>query len=117
MRAFFSRNLVVVLLAGFALNACGSDMDDLDQYINEIKARPGGSNPCPKSLRTKYSLTRPTRTGCARRSFRILRKFRVDLATAVPGRIRSGVASSSRAFRWIPCAWLEHWCWVKQATA
>ena len=32
--------LVLVLSLGLA--ACGSDMDDLDQYINEIKARPGG---------------------------------------------------------------------------
>jgi len=32
--------LVLVLSLGLA--ACGGDMDDLDQYINEIKARPGG---------------------------------------------------------------------------
>ena len=38
----FSKNLMVVLAAVFALGACGSDMDDLDQYINEVKARPGG---------------------------------------------------------------------------
>ncbi len=42
MKAFLSRNLVVILLVGFALGACGTDMDDLDRYINEIKARPGG---------------------------------------------------------------------------
>lgn len=42
MKAFFSRNVVVMLAAGLVLAACGSDMDDLDQYINEIKARPGG---------------------------------------------------------------------------
>ena len=42
MKAFFSKNLVVILAASVALGACGSDMDDLDQYINEIKARPGG---------------------------------------------------------------------------
>lgn len=42
MNTRFSRNLVVVLLAGSALAACGTDMDDLDQYINEVKARPGG---------------------------------------------------------------------------
>ncbi|MDZ7645337.1 MAG: pilus assembly protein PilP [Woeseiaceae bacterium] len=29
--------LSAVLMAG-----CGSDMDDLDRYINEVKARPGG---------------------------------------------------------------------------
>ena len=32
----------LVLLATAGLAACGSDMDDLDQYINETKARPGG---------------------------------------------------------------------------
>ena len=42
MMPFFSRNLIIILAAGLALGACGSDMDDLDQYINEIKARPGG---------------------------------------------------------------------------
>jgi type IV pilus assembly protein PilP len=32
----------LVLLATAGLAACGGDMDDLDQYINETKARPGG---------------------------------------------------------------------------
>ncbi|MDX1499478.1 MAG: pilus assembly protein PilP [Woeseiaceae bacterium] len=36
-----SRLLVVLALAA-GLAACGSDMDDLDEYINQIKARPGG---------------------------------------------------------------------------
>ena len=30
------------LAALAAVSACGSDNDDLDQYINEVKARPGG---------------------------------------------------------------------------
>ena len=42
MKAFFSRNLIIVIGASLALSACGNDMDDLDQYVNEIKARPGG---------------------------------------------------------------------------
>jgi len=42
MKAIFSRNLIAFLAAGLALGACSSDMDDLDQYINRIKARPGG---------------------------------------------------------------------------
>lgn len=32
--------LLAVAVAGLA--ACGGDMDDLDSYINEVKARPGG---------------------------------------------------------------------------
>jgi type IV pilus assembly protein PilP len=32
--------LLLALVLGLA--ACGGDMDDLDRYINEIKARPGG---------------------------------------------------------------------------
>jgi len=42
MRASLTRLLPLILIAGFGLAACGSDMDDLDRYINEIKARPGG---------------------------------------------------------------------------
>lgn len=43
MRAssYLSQSLIVVLLAT-GLSACGGGSDDLDQYINEIKARPGG---------------------------------------------------------------------------
>ena len=36
------RNSVVLILATIGLAACGGDADDLDQYILEIKARPGG---------------------------------------------------------------------------
>ena len=41
MRASFMK-LGLVLALSLGLAACGGDMDDLDQYINEIKARPGG---------------------------------------------------------------------------
>ena len=33
---------VVIALATVGLAACGSSNDDLDKYINEVKARPGG---------------------------------------------------------------------------
>jgi len=39
---FAIRNGLILALAASALAACGSDNDDLDQYINEIKAKPGG---------------------------------------------------------------------------
>jgi len=43
------KNSLVLIVATFGLAACGGDMDDLDQYINEIKARPGGRiDPLPE---------------------------------------------------------------------
>jgi len=43
------KNSFVLILATLGLVACGGDMDDLDQYINEIKARPGGRiDPLPE---------------------------------------------------------------------
>ena len=37
-----SRLVFLAMTAAAALTACGGDMDDLDAYINEVKARPGG---------------------------------------------------------------------------
>ena len=37
-----SIKLGLVLAMALSVAACGGDMDDLDSYINEIKARPGG---------------------------------------------------------------------------
>jgi type IV pilus assembly protein PilP len=49
MKSFFSKNTVIVIAASLVLGACGSDMDDLDRYINETKARPGGRiDPLPE---------------------------------------------------------------------
>ena len=51
MNASLTRILMVPVLtvAGFALGACGGDMDDLDQYINSVKAKPGGRiDPLPE---------------------------------------------------------------------
>jgi type IV pilus assembly protein PilP len=42
MNASFRKMVVTAVLATFALAACGGDMDDLDQYINTVKAKPGG---------------------------------------------------------------------------
>lgn len=42
MRASMTRMMLTMLLAGCVLYGCGGDMDDLDKYINEIKAKPGG---------------------------------------------------------------------------
>ena len=39
----------LVIAVALSVAACGGDMDDLDQYINEIKARPGGRiDPLPE---------------------------------------------------------------------
>jgi type IV pilus assembly protein PilP len=42
MKALFSKNILVVLTAGLVLSACGGDRDDLETFIDETKARPGG---------------------------------------------------------------------------
>lgn len=42
MKASAIRLAVPALAGCLALAACSSDMDQLDQYINEVKARPGG---------------------------------------------------------------------------
>ena len=43
MNAFLTiRNGLLLTLAMLGLAACGGDNDDLDQYINEVKSRPGG---------------------------------------------------------------------------
>ena len=40
---------LTVALISVGLTACGGDSDDLDEYINEIKARPGGRiDPLPE---------------------------------------------------------------------
>lgn len=36
------RNVLMLALASVAVSACGANMNELDAYINEIKARPGG---------------------------------------------------------------------------
>ena len=37
-----SAGCIVILVVSTGLYACSHDMEDLDQYIDEIKARPGG---------------------------------------------------------------------------
>ncbi len=49
MNASLTRTLTICIVAAFALGACGGDMDDLDQYINSVKAKPGGRiDPLPE---------------------------------------------------------------------
>lgn len=40
--SFTTRLFPLLLIAGLTLAGCGGSLDDLDQYINEVKARPGG---------------------------------------------------------------------------
>lgn len=49
MKASLLKLLTLAVVMGLGLSACGSDSDDLDQYINEVKARPGGRiDPLPE---------------------------------------------------------------------
>lgn len=36
------RRVLLLISCALSVSACSSDMDDLDRYINEIKAKPGG---------------------------------------------------------------------------
>ena len=41
--------VLIVVVAAFGVTACGGDMEDLDRYINEVKAKPGGRiDPLPE---------------------------------------------------------------------
>ncbi len=43
------RNGLLLAVVAAGLVACGGDMDDLDSYVNQVKARPGGRiNPLPE---------------------------------------------------------------------
>jgi type IV pilus assembly protein PilP len=43
------RQGLLMAVVGFGLAACGGGSDDLDRYINEVKARPGGRiDPLPE---------------------------------------------------------------------
>ena len=77
------RITIMLALAGFGLAGCTGDMDDLDRYINEIKARPGGRiEPlprdyalrdiclCRRSGRTSLTLCTGFTAGRSRRSRR-----------------------------------------------
>ena len=47
--SFIIRNSAVLALCALGLAACGGNMDDLDEYVNEVKARPGGRiDPLPE---------------------------------------------------------------------
>jgi type IV pilus assembly protein PilP len=49
MKASLTRTLLLVIVACCGAAGCAGDMDDLDQYINEVKARPGrGIEPLPE---------------------------------------------------------------------
>ena len=49
MGASTINKLVALSLMLFAISGCSGDMDDLDEYINTVKARPGGRiDPLPE---------------------------------------------------------------------
>ena len=68
-----SLNIKQLMLTGIfalGLSACGANMDDLDQYISEVKNRPGGRiDPLAGDYaRTRFSPTLQMPRACARRS-------------------------------------------------
>jgi len=49
--SLMTKNCLLALFVVAGLSACGGGGDDLDQYINEVKARPGGRiEPLPEIL-------------------------------------------------------------------
>jgi len=42
MRASLLKLVLLIPVVAAMLGACGGGMDDLDRYVNEVKARPGG---------------------------------------------------------------------------
>jgi type IV pilus assembly protein PilP len=49
MGASTIKSLLVMSLLSLAITGCSGDMDDLDEYINTVKARPGGRiDPLPE---------------------------------------------------------------------
>ena len=47
-----SRLIAALIAAGVGMAACTGDMDDLDSYINEVKARPGGDQRSDQAARS-----------------------------------------------------------------
>jgi len=63
-RLFSGLRLGALLAAAIGLSACGSDMDDLRAYIDEIKARPGGRiEPLPQIKPTPTFIYAADRSG------------------------------------------------------
>ncbi|MDH4109452.1 MAG: pilus assembly protein PilP [Gammaproteobacteria bacterium] len=80
----YSRLLIALLATATGLAACGGDMDDLDSYINEVKARPGGRiEPLPEI--TPYEVFTYAADGDGLRS-----PFVPDAPQAAPGAADGG---------------------------
>ena len=49
MGASIIKKIVAAMLTLLVIGGCSGDMDDLDEYINTVKARPGGRiDPLPE---------------------------------------------------------------------
>jgi hypothetical protein len=101
-----SRLLIVLLAAALGLASCGGDMDDLDSYINEVKARPGGRiEPLPEI--TPYEVFTYVADSDGLRS-----PFVPDAPQAAPGAVSSWSSS-----RWTRYGWSEPCSWARPFTA
>ena len=85
------RLMLSILVFGFGVAGCGGDLDDLDQFINETKARPGGH--CLKLRPTRYSPTLLMRKVFAHRSCPMRRRQQQARPVAAPGLTGTEAAS------------------------
>ena len=111
------RNGLLLALAIVGLAACGGDNDDLDQYVNEVKARPGGRiEPLPEITPYEVFTYIADAEACVHHLYRTRRRQRrLALAAGfVPTPIAA--ASFSRVFRSIPYAWLERCISARRCT-
>ena len=105
---------LVLILAALGLTACGSDMDELDAYINEVKQRPGdGIAPLPEIMPYEAFTYRCRRAGIA---FAVCTGYAAGEWCGSVARVPISIvaANTSRAFLWIRSAWLERCTSVKQ---
>ena len=101
-------NVLLLATVMFGLVACGSDNDDLDVYINDVKARPGGRiEPLPEI--TPYEGFTYIADAEGLRSPFVPDTPQVSTSVPVAGFVLTllAVVNSSKVFHSIPWEWSE----------